>query len=277
VRVRAKSDLLNARNITLDELAAAIKSANANTPLGTLDGPRQTLTIQANAQLMKSAEFADSSSPRATAIAGAPEGCGDGGGQLRVDQDRRQLQRRALDRAGWCSASPTPTRCRWWTPCAAAAAVPAQLPASININLVNDRSLSIREAIHDVNLTLALTVLLVVLVIFLFLRRADGHADSGGHDADLADRRAGLLYGFGYSLDNVSLLGITLAVGLVVDDAIVVLENIVRHIEMGMKPHAGGAGRLARDGLHHYLDLDLAGGGVHPDLLHAGRDRPAVP
>ena len=112
----------------------------------------------------------------------------------------------------------------------------AQLPESVAINLVNDRSVSIREAIHDVNLTLALTVVLVVLVIFLFLRRlAATFIPAVTMPISLLGALA-LLYAFGYSLDNVSLLGITLAVGLVVDDAIVVLENIVRHIELGKKP-----------------------------------------
>ena len=82
-----------------------------------------------------------------------------------------------------------------------------------------------------------------------------------------------LLYPLGYSLDNISLLGITLAVGLVVDDAIVMLENIVRHIEDGMAPFEAAHQGRARDGVHHHVDLDLAGGGVDPDLLHARRDR----
>ena len=85
-----------------------------------------------------------------------------------------------------------------------------------------------------------------------------------------------LLYSLGYLLDNISLLGITLAVGLVVDDAIVMLENIVRHVENGMEP-LQAAVQGARNGLHHRLDLHLAGRGADPDLLHARRDRPALP
>jgi HAE1 family hydrophobic/amphiphilic exporter-1 len=112
----------------------------------------------------------------------------------------------------------------------------SQLPASIKINLVNDRSVSIREAIHDVNFTLALTVALVVGVIFLFLHRASATFIPGITMPISLLGALALLYWLGYSLDNISLLGITLAVGLVVDDAIVVLENIVRHIEMGKRP-----------------------------------------
>jgi HAE1 family hydrophobic/amphiphilic exporter-1 len=111
-----------------------------------------------------------------------------------------------------------------------------QMPESVKLQLLNDRSLSIIEAIHDVNITLALTVLLVVLVIFLFLKHASATIIPS---ISLPISLIGaffLLYFFGYSLDNISLLGITLAVGLVVDDAIVVLENIMRHIEDGMDP-----------------------------------------
>ncbi len=111
-----------------------------------------------------------------------------------------------------------------------------QLPASIKIELVNDRSLSIREAIHDVNLTLLGTVMLVILVIFLFLHRAAATFIPAVTVPISLLGALSLLYWLGYSLDNISLLGITLAVGLVVDDAIVVLENIVRHMEMGKKP-----------------------------------------
>ena len=148
-------------------------------------------------------------------------------------------------------------------PVAAAASVAASTP-------VNDRSVSIRDALHDVTLTLLRTIALVVLVIFLFLRRFVATADPDAVAAGLAGRRASsLLWAFGYSLDNVSLLGLTLAVGLVVDDAIVMLENIMRHVEHGEPPFQAALRRLARGRLHDHLDLELAGRGVHPDLLHA--------
>ena len=98
----------------------------------------------------------------------------------------------------------------------------AQLPASIQLLTLNDRSLSIREAIHDIKLSLGLTMVLVILVILVFIRRLV---------ATLIPTLP-----MGYSLDNISLMGITLAVGLVVDDAIVMLENIMRHVEDGMEP-----------------------------------------
>jgi hydrophobic/amphiphilic exporter-1 (mainly G- bacteria), HAE1 family len=238
VRVRAKSDLMNARNITMDELAQALRAANSNTPLGILDGPDQTLTIQGNAQLQKAADFAGLIVATRN---GQPVRLSD----VAEVQDSYQSVRAAAAYNGERSIVLLLQR----QPNANTVQVvdevkrllprfQSQLPASIKINLVNDRSVSIREALHDVNVTLALTVSLVVLVIFLFLHRvAATFIPAITMPISLLGALA-LLYWLGYSLDNVSLLGITLAVGLVVDDAIVVLENIVRHIEMGKKPLA---------------------------------------
>ena len=236
VRVRAKSDMMNARNLSLDELAAAIKSANANTPLGVLDGPNQVLTIQGNAQLMKAAEFAE-------LIVATRNGQPVRLKEVASVEDSFQSVKTAGSYNGERSivllVQRQPNANTVQVVDGVRGLLPrfhAQLPSSIKINLVNDRSVSIREAIHDVNLTLALTVGLVVLVIFLFLHRAAAtFIPAVTMPISLLGALA-LLYAFGYSLDNVSLLGITLAVGLVVDDAIVVLENIVRHIEMGKKP-----------------------------------------
>ncbi|TYQ12278.1 UNVERIFIED_ORG: HAE1 family hydrophobic/amphiphilic exporter-1 [Zoogloea ramigera] len=236
VRIRARSDLLNARDLTMEELQQAIKSANANTPLGILDGPSQTLTIQGNPQLMKASEFAD----LIVAVRnGEPVRLKD----VATVEDSFQSVKAAGSYNGERSivllVQRQPDANTVQVVDGVRALLPrfqSQLPASVNINLVNDRSVSIREAIHDVNLTLLLTIVLVVLVIFLFLRRAAAtFIPAITMPISLLGALA-LLYAFGYSLDNISLLGITLAVGLVVDDAIVVLENIVRHIELGKKP-----------------------------------------
>jgi HAE1 family hydrophobic/amphiphilic exporter-1 len=236
VRVRADLEKLNARNLTLDELAAAVKAANSNSPLGIIEGPDQTLTIEADARLMKAAQFGELivasrnglpirlkdvaaledsyQSVRTSAVYN-----GAGSVVLQVQRQPNANTVRVVD--GVRQLLPQ---------------LQSQLPASITMTLSGDSSLSIRDAIHDVNLTLALTVVLVVLVIFLFLRRAAATLIPA---VTLPISLLGamvLFYWAGYSLDNVSLLGITLAVGLVVDDAIVVLENIVRHIERGEPP-----------------------------------------
>jgi HAE1 family hydrophobic/amphiphilic exporter-1 len=236
VRVRAKSDLMNARNLSMDELALALRAANSNSPLGILDGPSQTLTIQGNAQLMKAAEFSE-------LIVATRNGEAVRLKDVATVEDSYQSVKSAGSYNGERSivllVQRQPSANTVQVVDAVRKLLPrfeSQLPASIKINLVNDRSVSIREALHDVNLTLALTVALVVLVIFLFLHRAAAtFIPAITMPISLLGALA-LLNWLGYSLDNVSLLGITLAVGLVVDDAIVVLENIVRHIEMGKKP-----------------------------------------
>ena len=238
VRVRARSDLMNARNISMDELAAALRAANSNTPLGILDGPTQALTIQGGGQLMRAADFAN-------LIIATRDGLPVRLRDIAEVQDSYQSVKAMGSLNGERSISlmvqRQPNANTVQVVDAVRALIPrfeGQLPASIKIELVNDRSLSIREAIHDVNLTLAGTVLLVILVIFLFLHRAAATFIPAVTVPISLLGALSLLYWFGYSLDNISLLGITLAVGLVVDDAIVVLENIVRHMEMGKKPMA---------------------------------------
>ncbi|MDM0011236.1 efflux RND transporter permease subunit [Variovorax sp. J22P168] len=238
VRVKADADLLNARNITLDELANAVRLANANTPVGVLDGPRQTLTIQANEQMLKAADFAK-------IIVGQRNGAPVRLDEVATIEDSFESVKTASSFNGQNSISLAVQRQPNANTVQVVDAVRAlmprfreELPQSVEINLVNDRSLSIREAVHDVQLTLLGTILLVVLVIFLFLHRLVATLIPALTIPISLIGAVALLYAFGYSLDNVSLLGITLAVGLVVDDAIVVLENIMRYVERGMEPFA---------------------------------------
>ncbi len=236
VRVRVQPDALAARNISLDELTNALRAANANTPVGTLDGSSQTLTLQANRQLRNAAEFAD------LIIASR------GGSVVRLrdvasveDSFETVKTRATLDGETSISLAVMrqPDANTVKVVDAVRAAVPefvSQLPASVKLTVVNDRSTSIRNALHDVTLTLMGTIALVVLVIFLFLRRVVATLiPTLSLPVSLMGAIA-MLWAFGYSLDNISLLGLTLAVGLVVDDAIVMLENIMRHVEEGMAP-----------------------------------------
>lgn len=237
VRIRADIDALSARGLTLDDIAAALKSANANSPVGVLDGPRQTLTIQANRQLADAAAFAD------LIVATSP-----GGRPVRLSEIAEVIDSvESVKTASWVngergitlSVMRQPGANTVATVDAIRAALPgliAQMPASVELTTRNDRSLSIRQAIHDVQITLAITVALVVLTIFLFLRKSSATLIPALSLPISLLGTVALMRVFGYSLDNISLLAITLAVGLVVDDAIVVLENIVRHIENGEPP-----------------------------------------
>ncbi|MFC0251506.1 efflux RND transporter permease subunit [Massilia consociata] len=236
VRVRARHDLMNARNISMAELATALRSANSITPLGILDGPTQSLTIQGGGQLMRAADFSG-------LIVATRDGLPVRLRDIAEVEDSYQSVKAAGSLNGERSivlmVQRQPNANTVQVVDAVRELMPRfkqQLPQSITIHLVNDRSDSIREAIHDVNLTLAGTVVLVILVIFLFLHRVTATFIPAVTVPISLLGALSLLYAFGYSLDNISLLGITLAVGLVVDDAIVVLENIVRHMEMGKKP-----------------------------------------
>jgi len=236
VRVRVKPEELASRNMTLDELSANIRSANANSPVGTLDGDKQTLTILANKQMTNANEFAN-------LVVSNKNGLTVKLKDVAVVEDSYELLKSASNYNGEPSITLGIQRQSDANTVkvvdAIKAALPgfqAQLPASVKIGLVNDRSVSVRDALHDVNLTLILTIFLVVIVIFLFLRRMMATLIPTLSLPVSLVGAISLLWGFGYTLDNISLLGLTLAVGLVVDDAIVMLENIMRHVENGEPP-----------------------------------------
>ncbi|MEO8103460.1 MAG: efflux RND transporter permease subunit [Betaproteobacteria bacterium] len=236
IRIRIDPEAAASRGLTLDDVSAAVRSANANTPVGTLEGERQTLVITANRQLARAAEFANLII--ATTAAG-PVRLAD---IAQVEDSVESIKTASWangERAITMSIRRQPDANTVATVDAVKAMIPklvAQLPSSVEVKLRNDRSQSIRDAIHDVKLTLSLTVALVVLVIFLFLRHVMATIIPALSLPISLFGTLAVVYWLGYSLDNISLLAITLAVGLVVDDAIVVLENIVRHMEGGMEP-----------------------------------------
>ena len=236
VRIRVHPDALGNRNLTMDDVAAAVNKANSNSPVGVLDGPRQSITIYANEQLVRPEEFGNLIISQKN---GLPIYLKDIAEVTESYEDVKSFASANGERSIAIAILRQPNANTVEVVNSIKALIPElqkQMPESIKLQLLNDRSLSIIEAIHDVNLTLALTVLLVVLVIFLFLKHASATLIPS---ISLPISLIGaffLLYFLGYSLDNISLLGITLAVGLVVDDAIVVLENIMRYIEEGMDP-----------------------------------------
>ncbi len=236
VRVRVKPEALMARNLSLEDVSSALRSANVNTPVGTLDGPKQMLTLQANRQLRNAAEFGN-------LIISSK-----GGSPVRLrDVASVENSLETVKSYANLNGEPSITLAIQRQPGANTVRVvdavraklpelASQLPQSVSLTPVNDRSLSVREALHDVTLTLMGTIALVVLVIFLFLRRFVATViPTLSLPVSLVGAVA-LLWGLNYSLDNISLLGLTLAVGLVVDDAIVMLENIIRHVEEGVPP-----------------------------------------
>jgi len=235
LRIEADPKKLAARNLTLDDLAKAISVANNNSPLGVLQGPHQTLTIDSNKQLLRAAEF----NPIIVAsFNGEPVRLTD------VAEVRDSVE--STTTGSWMNNQKAIVLAVLKQPNANTVAtvdairktlphVLSQLPTSIKVEAINDRSTSIRDSLHDVQFTLMLTAALVVMVILMFLRHVTATLiPSVTLPISLIGTLA-LLYVLGYSLDNISLLGLTLSIGLVVDDAIVVLENIMRHIEDGME------------------------------------------
>ena len=238
VRVQADPQKLAARNLTLDEVATVLRAANGNTPLGTLEGRSQVLTVKSDSQYRNAAEFA-------RLVVGR-----NGDNVVRLaDVARVEDSIENLKTGSWVNGERSIVLAVFRQSDANTVAVvdairgmlpklSAQLPGSVRLSPLSDRSSAIREAVHDVNLTLLLTVALVIMVIFMFLQRLAATVIPALTLPISLIGTMGLMYLLGYSIDNISLLGLTLAVGLVVDDAIVVLENIVRYMEQGEKPMA---------------------------------------
>src|SRR5947209_2264476 len=236
VRVDVDPRQLAAHGIGLDEVASAITNANVNLPTGTIYGSDKTFVVQANGQLMKASAYGP------TIIAyrsGTP---------VRLEQVAHVYDGIENDKnAAWYQGERTIYLAIQKQPGTNVVAVcdavkellPAfrqQLPAALSLDVRTDRSVPIRESVHDVKLTLFVTIVLVVLVIFIFLRNVSATIiPSLALPASIVATFA-VMYLLDYSLDNLSLMALTLCVGFVVDDAIVMLENIVRHMEMGKAP-----------------------------------------
>jgi HAE1 family hydrophobic/amphiphilic exporter-1 len=231
VRIQIDPSLLAARGISIDQLQSAITAANTSTPLGTLQTTNQQIIITANTDLTNAAAFANIIIPSST---GAPVRLGD---VTKVVDSVENIQSFAQ-----VDGTPSITLEIQRQPSAntvdvvnnVLAKLPsfqAQLPPTASLTTLNDRSTSIRASVSDVQFTLLLTIGLVVLVIFLFLRKVSATIIPAVAVPISLIATLGAMYLFGFSIDNISLMALTLSVGLVVDDAIVMLENIVRHME----------------------------------------------
>lgn len=236
VRVQLNPEALAARSVGLDEVTSAIKSGNVNLPTGTLLGRHQTFTVQASGQLVDAAAY------RPLIVAyrnGAPIRLGDLGQVIdSVENDRvaswfngNRAIVLAVQKQPGSNTVEVVDSIRDLLP-----SLRAGFPASIKIDTLFDRSISIRESVRDVEFTLLLAIALVVLVIFLFLRNLSATVIPSLALPICIIGTFAFMYFLNYSLDNLSLMALTLAVGFVVDDAIVMLENIVRHIEAGERP-----------------------------------------
>jgi HAE1 family hydrophobic/amphiphilic exporter-1 len=237
VRVQLDPNQLAVRQIGVDDVVNAIQRGNVDLPVGTLNAPNRAYTIVSDSQLVNAAAY----QPMVVAYRnGAP---------VRVQDIGKAIDSVENDRVGsWFNGKRAVILGVQRQPGANVvdvvdaikAILPglrAQIPQSINLDVFFDRTQAIRESAHDVQLTLMGTVVLVVLVIFLFLRNVSATIiPSLALPMSIVGTFA-VMYLLDYSLDNLSLMALTLAVGFVVDDAIVVLENIVRHMEEGEQPY----------------------------------------
>ena len=236
VRIQLDPRQLAARQIGIDEVASAINSGNVNLPSGVLWGPQRAYTLQASGELASADEF------RHLVITyrnGSPVRLQDLG-LVKDDVQNNKV-------ASWFSGTRAIVLAVQRQPGtntvqvaddvkALVASLQGQLPASLTLTTLFDRSISIRASVADVKFTLGLTFCLVVMVIFLFLRNISATVIPSLALPLSVIGTFMAMYLLDYSLDNLSLMALTLSVGFVVDDAIVMLENIVRHMEMGKKP-----------------------------------------
>ena len=236
VRVQVDPVAAAARNISLDDVRSVVAKANSSAPVGTLQGQQQSVTLLATGAMNHAADYRD------VVVAyrnGAP---------VKLNEVARVIDSVENDKiATWFNDARAIVLAIQRQPDANTVevvdlvrnklpAMRAQIPPAINMAPLFDRSISIRAAVSDVQETLAIAISLVIMVIFLFLRKVSATIIPALAVPVSLIGTCAAMYAFGFSINNMTLLALTLSVGFVVDDAIVMLENIVRHIEGGMRP-----------------------------------------
>jgi multidrug efflux pump len=236
VRIQVNPQSLGAYGLNIDDIRTTLGNLNVNTPKGNFDGPTQALTINANDQVTSADQY------RSLIVAyrnGAPVRLSDVATIISGPENAKL--------AAWANTTPAiiinvqrqpganiiqvVDRVQSLLP-----QIMSTLPTAMNVNVISDRTVTIRASVADVEFELALAVVLVVLVIFLFLRTLPGTIIPSLSVPLSLVGTFGAMYLLGFSLDNLSLMALTIATGFVVDDAIVMIENIARFVEDGMDP-----------------------------------------
>jgi hydrophobe/amphiphile efflux-1 (HAE1) family protein len=247
IRVQVDPQALAARGINLEDVRTVLGQANVDLPKGTLNSPRQTYTINTNDQLLNASAYDD------LVIAyrnGAPVRIRDVGHAISAPENdliagwynNGRAIILAIQRQPGANVIETVDRIKRALP-----VLEASIPPAVKVSVISDRTETIRASVADVQFTLILTVALVVMVIFLFLRNFWATVIPAVTVPLSLIGTFAVLYELGYSLDNLSLMALSIAVGFVVDDAVVVIENIVRHMENGASPMEAamkGAGEI---------------------------------
>jgi hydrophobe/amphiphile efflux-1 (HAE1) family protein len=247
IRVQLDPKALAARGINLEDVRTALGQANVDLAKGTLNSPRQTYTLNTNDQLLTADQYGD------LIIAyrnGAPVRIRDVGRAVSAPENdliagwynNQRAIVLPIQRQPGANVIATVNRIK-----AAMPVLQASIPPAIKVHIISDRTETIRASVSDVQFTLMLTVALVVMVIFVFLRNFWATVIPAVTVPLSLIGTFAVLYELGYSLDNLSLMALSIAVGFVVDDAVVVIENIVRHMEEGATPFQAalkGAGEI---------------------------------
>lgn len=247
IRIQVNPQALASRGIGLEDVRNVVSQANVDLPKGTLNSPRKTYTINTNDQLPTPdaynsliVAYRNGSAVRVSDIGkaiSAPEN-----DLLAGWSNHQRAIILAIQRQPGANVIATVDRVKAMLP-----QLQASIPSDIKVSILSDRTQTIRASVSDVQFTLLLTVALVVMVIFVFLRNVWATIIPAVTVPLSLIGTFAVLYELGYSLDNLSLMALTIAVGFVVDDAVVVIENIVRHLEDGLSPMQAaltGAGEI---------------------------------
>jgi hydrophobe/amphiphile efflux-1 (HAE1) family protein len=247
IHVQVDPQALAARGLSLAQLQTALTGATLDSPTGNLEGPHQQFTLDTNDQLFNADDF------RRVIVTyqnGAPVTVGDVAQVINSSVNPRtgawfngqRSELLLIQREAGANTVQLVDEIKARLP-----QILSSIPPSVHVDLLSDRSENIRASVHDVEMTLIMTAVLVVLIIFAFLRTPWATAIPSVTVPLSIIATFGVMYLFGYSIDNLSLMGLTIAVGFVVDDAIVMIENIVRYIETGRNAFEAalvGAGQI---------------------------------
>jgi len=269
VRVQVDPDQLAAHNIGIDEVQNAIAANNTNLPTGQLDGAKQAFTIESSGSLEKAFQYRpiivawrNGTPVRLEQLGSVADGVAND--KLYAWYKYSRCVMVAIQRQPGTNTVDVVDNIRALLP-----ELRHELPPSVGMEIAYDSSRSIRASIHDVEFTLMLTVCIVVMVIFLFLRNVSATLIPGCAVPFSIIGTFAVMYLLGYSVNNLSLMALTLSVGFVVDDAIVMLENIVRHMEMG-KPRRQAALAAAHEIGFTILSMTLSLVSVFIPVLFLG-------
>ena len=277
IRIRVNPIALASMGLSMEDVRTAVANANAAGPIGTFDGGERAVTIATNDQMRAASQYeplvikaANGTVVRLSAIASIEPG-------MRNSRSFGWYNRQpsillVITKSADANVIETVDRIRAMLP-----EIKSWIPAGVDIEILSDRTQTIRASVFDMQLTLVIAIALVMMVVFVFLRRGAATIAAGVTVPLALAGTCALMWVAGFSINNLSLMALVISVGFVVDDAIVMIENCFRNLEKGMTPVQAAHGRRAADRLHRGLDQHLADRRLHPAAVHDRRDRPRVP